>query len=402
MHQLHTPSTSKNGQALKADIVSAGHVHIDRIKVEGPLAHTPLGEIIYKAVPDSEEDVYPVGAEAYKPQAKRNPQPDDIYVKSTKLQASGDAFGLVLECCPPQQLQGHNVFGSQDLAGYTSELFRRQIVRHKLSASEEDLQAWETGSSVKLTMIHLVANFACEPSDKPLIFDAVDRNNSGGKHRESDTWLTLGFTPRRRSTYHTATLYDKYALLASLWRDAGEQRQYLLHLMNGAIRLEIKIYAQWLRTYGVLPDGTIVNRLTLAKQDPAAARAAMSLQYVLNWKYVDLDALYFELLKSYRITNAVQRHLTQDEEQMLSTGERRAYLLWLQGFDLTGLYRSRSTVWKYVRAVRDKTGVDISSRTRPKAVQALDLEQLFTPKNILSVPDWLKAAGRYWERDALT
>ena len=55
-------------------------VHIDRIHVTGPLDHKPLGELFYKLY-----DGIPVavGASAFKPNSKRNP--DEVYVRSREV-----------------------------------------------------------------------------------------------------------------------------------------------------------------------------------------------------------------------------------------------------------------------------------------------------------------------------
>ena len=120
-----------------------------------------------------------------------------------------------------------------------------------------------------------------------------------------------------------------------------------------------------------------------------------SLLYAMNWASVDIDELYFELLKTYEVTNSIQRILTEDEEQGLSKGARRAYLLWLSGRDLDGEY-CRTTVHKYRTEVFGKFKVDITAARRPERLPSVDLAELFVPENILPIPDWAFGTPRYW------
>lgn len=314
----------------------AGHVHIDRITVSGPLDHKPLGELFYKCVPGSDEEVFPVGAQAYTPQRRKNPLPDDIFVKSHTVQADGRAYGIKFDCCPPQVLQGHNLFGHNNPLDYAYAIFDRQTAKHEIPVTSEEREMWRTGKLIKLTELHLTGNLGCPANAKPFIFDAVDQNNPSGKHRDYKTCITLGYGPKGRSQHQIATLYDKHCLLSVDWPNPGPLQAELIRLAEQSIRVEIKLYSQWLRTYGVNSAGKIVNLAVLRKKDSEAAEAFRSLAYAASWAWVDVDALFFELLAGYNIRNSIQRLLTEDEEKVLLTkAERRAYVLWLKGEDLS-------------------------------------------------------------------
>lgn len=341
-------------------------------------------------------ELYPVGAEAYTPKQRKNPRPDDIFVKSHTIGGDEQANRIRFDCCPPRVLQAHNVFGHSSIRDYAFELFQRQTGKRGVVPTGEEMDWWASGRGLELSHLHITGNFAIEPGHKTSVFDAVDANNREGKHRDAASCIRLGFLPDgRHSQQHTATLYDKHCLLAAEWKNPGPLQQQLLALTRQSIRLEFKIYSDWLRTYGVDEGGRIVNLLLARRKDPMSARMIRSLHFVKNWDYVDLDGLFFDLLAKYNITNAIQPLLTEHELDILSRSERTAYTLWLRGERLEDHYR-RTAIHTLTRAVLDKTGISMKARRRPVALPPLDLGKVFTPENLLRTPDWLAGSNRYW------
>jgi len=117
-----------------------------------------------------------------------------------------------------------------------------------------------------------------------------------------------------------ATAYAKDVLLHKEWKRPGPLQARIIRTSERSFRVEIKLYSQWLKENG--------------------------LGYVMRWKDVDVNEIFFKLLARYNISNSFQPLLTEDERQMLSNAEQRAYMLWLNGADLKD-YFSRTTVWKY-------------------------------------------------------
>lgn len=370
----------------------AGHIHIDRIAVYGPLEHEPVGETFYKCLPDGTP--VPAGAQAYTPRRRKHPLPDDIFIKSGDVQDNLRAYRFSFNCCPPQVLQGHNVFGHADLLDYVYTTFDRQTTKHGLPVSEEERALWRTGRQIRLTGIHLTGNFWTPPSAKLDIIAAIDENNPSGKRREPDTCLTLGETPKGRSEHHMLTLYDKYGLLAPLWDKPGPLQGQLLDVARRSLRVEIKLFDYWLRTYGVDPTGRIVNVLELAKKvrtgkaPSGAANDVRSLSFVDSWSRVDVDALFFRLLSSYQIRNSIQRLLTEDELCALTKAERRIYVLWLKRENLLDHF-ARSTIFEHAKGIAAKTGIDIRGHSRPEKLPAFHLSDVFAPPNLAPIPQEL-------------
>ena len=375
---------------------TAGGVHIDRLKVTAAIDHQPLGDLFYKDHPDYGN--YTVASQAVGTDAKRKYDDSGYYfARSMQVRGRESAYELCTECCPPKQLQGHNFFGHADVQDYAYTILDMASRRHGLTPTEDERNAWREGQ-VKMGGMHLCANFGCEPSLKPLIIKAIDQNNPKGKHRDWTTCLSLGYGMQGRSQYHTSTFYDKEALLSIDWPKQGPLQKRLLDLARESFRIEIKLYSQWFRDHGVDDCGKVWLRATFEKAQKRAGGPMgqlKSLLYAMNWASVDIDALYFELLKTYKVTNSIQRMLTEDEERGLSKGGRRAYLLWLSGRDLDREY-CRTTVYKYRTEVFDKFKVDITAARRPERLPCVDLAELFVSENILPIPGWAYGTPRYW------
>lgn len=344
-----------------------GHIHIDRLTVNGPIEHTPLGELFYKDTGDL--GMIPVGASAHTPKLRKNPLPDDVYIKSSEVQPTGLAYRLLFDCCPPQILQGHNFFGHSNLLDYAYTIFDRQLLKHKLTATDIERAHWRTGKLIKVSQVHLTGNFWMLSHLKPMLINAIDEANSSGKHRDIETCITLGFTEARRSTQQTACVYDKFALLDKHWKKPGEYQAKLKVLADGSIRVEIRLYK----------DGLVYRGL-----NSAAA-----------WENLDVDALFFELLAGFHIANAIQPLLTPYEEEQLSPSELITYTLWMHNERLERLL-SASTISRHARAIESKVNIDIRSHRRPEKLPELDLKELLSPANLVPLPDWAAASGRYW------
>jgi hypothetical protein len=97
-----------------------------------------------------------------------------------------------------------------------------------------------------------------------------------------------------------------------------------MEVARNSIRLEFKIYSQWLRGYGVDQNGNIVNRVEAIKKDKSALRSVRSLHWAGSWDYVDLNGVFFDLVSRYRITNSIQPLLTPDQLASLTKAEAKA------------------------------------------------------------------------------
>lgn len=354
--------------AIGTDGRSHGHIHIDRFTLNGPLEHDSLGKLFYTYEPFLGQMVV-AGASAYTPKRRKNPKPGDIYIKSSVVGDDERASRILFDCCPPQVLQGQNVFGHGNLLDYGYAIFLQQLARHNLTATPEEHAWWKTGRAISVSVVHLTGNFWFPPHLKTMLINAIDEANKSGKHRDIESCITLGFNASRRSTHQGACIYNKHLLLLKEWSKPGVYQGKLIELADGSIRIEVRLY-----------EGGLTTR---------------ELKSASCWADVDVDQLFFDVLSGFNVGNAIQPLLTGDEEKLLTKVELITYLLWLHKHDLRELL-SVSTISRHSRAIKQKAGVDIVSDRRPERLPALDLSDILRVENIVPVPDWLIEAGRYW------
>lgn len=369
-HSSAPPKTAANDAERPktgADSCNHGHIHIDRFTLNGPLEHDSLGEKFYRDDPDL--GIIVAGASAYTPKRRKNPRPGDIFIKSSMFGHDERANRILFDCCPPQVLQGHNVFGHGNLQDYCYAVFLLQLKRHGLTATPEEHEWWKTGRAITVSEVHLTGNFWIPPHLKMMFINAIDEANKSGKHRAIDSCIALGYTASRRSAQQGACIYNKAPLLLKEWSKPGVYQGKLIELANGSIRIEVRLY-----------EGGLTSR---------------ELKSASCWADVDVDQLFFDVLSGFNVGNAIQPLLTGDEEKLLTKAELITYLLWLHKHDLRELL-SASTISRHSRAIKLKAGVDILSDRRPERLPALDLSEILRVENIVPVPDWLIEAGRYW------
>ena len=338
--------------------LTGGHVHIDMLKMSGPLEHYPTGDVIYRAAADS-DSVDAVGVRPTKPKRGSHKKNDEIYHRSCDLHGDQLACAIEFRCCPPKALQGHNLFGHADIRAYAYAIFCQQTRRLGIQVRPEDRKDWASGL-FGLTEVHLTANFRCPPIQRNLI-EAIAQNEVLHA-RDRLTSITLGSTPNGRSVYHTVTVYSKYEELPSQWTKPDATQRRLMELAKDSIRVEVKLHAQGLRT--------------------------RDLHFGARWGDVDVDALFFEILAKYNVVASIQPMLTEDEKAMLPPRLRKTYVLWLNGEDPRTLL-GKTSFSTHRREIKTLTGIDIGGARRPEALSQVHSADIFSRENILAVPDWL-------------
>lgn len=372
------------GQSLRPQPVSAyatrnpqSGVFIDRIRILAPCLHLPRGKPVQICDPETGEIFF--GATAI--QQSLEDGNADVYIQSKQISHQLKAARAVLiDCCPPKVLQGHNLFGHAVLQDYVYEMLDRVTRALGIEVRAEDRAMWLAGE-VHLTGIHLTANFTCARELVVPILDAIDFSNRKGKQRILPTWLTLGLTPKGRSTYHALTLYDKLEEMgAFLWPTTKYQRLLSVEAEKG-LRAEVKLYSQGLKSL-------------------SGGLGGLNLKKVASWAKVDVAALFFEVFNRYRIVYAVQPVPTGAQLKLLKPKELQVFTNWLLGRSVKEQFANRGTAGRYVAVIQRKLGVNIGVDRRAEVQPAVDLKALFSLGNVRPVPVW--AVGtRYYSPPSL-
>jgi hypothetical protein len=342
------------------------NVHIDKIHIYADCYHEAFGDLFY--FDDLDGDVIPGAAAKVEGNLKEGG--GSFFLRSKQIDSDGMGHSLELECCPPKVLQKHNLFGHCNLIYYVYTLLDLITRRKGISIDEEQKELWHQGKGIRVTEVHLTANFRCPREHVLPIIDALDQNHLEGKQRVFPTSITLGRASKKRSDYHSVTVYDKHQELKSAFPKPGQIRTKLIEEAAKGIRVEVRLAAKELKLY--------------------------EFYQAYAWWNVDVVSLYFDVLNRYNLTHAIQRLLTTDEEKNLTRSELNIYKLWLHGERLEDLCASRTSRWKYQKSIFDKTGVDISGSRRPEPLPKIDLKQVFSPGNTLPVPEWAKNTEYYF------
>lgn len=364
-------ATAMHGQSLRAQPMSAyatcnqqSGVFIDRIRILAPCLHRPLGNRAEWTDRDTGLITHAAGGI----QQALEDGHADVYVQSKQVSRELGARALLIDCCPPKVLQGHNVFGHAGLQDYVYEILDRVTRVLGIDVRPEDRAQWRAGA-VHLTQIHLTANFTCPRDLIVPIIDAIDLSNRSGKQRILPTWLTLGLTPKGRSKYHTATLYDKLEEMGKKPQPPNVNHHRLWGEAGKGLRVEIKLFSQGLKS--------LSNSL-----------GNVDLRNVSSWARIDVAALFLHVFDKYEITYAVQSVPTQAHVALLKPKELNVFANWLLGRTVKQQFANRGTARRYVKVILEKTGVNISLDRRAEAQPAVDLKTLFAPENVRPVPRW--------------
>ena len=333
------------------------NIHIDKIRMRVHCVHTPLGKSMFI----DQDDLGILPCSSTPMQISLIDGWDTMYVRSMQVcQATGMAEILEIHCCPPLVLQRHNLFGHANLQSYINVILEQLTQRLGIDVDPFDRKEWERGA-VTLTEIHLTANFAC-PTDNVLpIIQAIDNNLTKGKQRTIESCITLNNGVQRRSTTDALTIYDKSLELQDRFKTPGEFQAKLIDEAKKGIRAEVKLYSQGLKS--------------------------LKLDYGMRWENVDIEDIYFKKISKFNIPSAIQILETNDKLALLSRAEAKTYQLWLSGCDIREQL-GRTTAWKQARSILSKTGIDIRCQSRPTVSANIDLAKIFSPENILPIPEW--------------
>ena len=269
---------------------------------------------------------------------------------------------------PAKWFQGHNIFGSDDLAGLVLEMLHRVCRSVGLTPSATDLEQWEKGLikllRVDVTYSYDLVTLARVRNALRSLDMTANLKHRGRGHFKGDS-LTFGKGSRRWSL----TLYAKGAEIE-------------VHKLHGLLlETSLPAYAQ-----GQLRAETRLLGLQLATEQ---------LDYLHQWGDNTPSELHSRLMGGLQIAEAFMLDVSTLDE--LPGRLHVVYQSWKDGHDLRGML-ARPTFYRY-RSQLLKHGIDISIRQERKAG---DVSNVFPLRTVLhaypvSVPDWAVGTPLYFE-----
>lgn len=279
---------------------------------------------------------------------------------------------VMLDGNPAKWLQGHNLFGSDDLRELVFATMVRLTTLLRLSPSPDDLNSWRRGKyDLKRVDCTAMWELPRRPDVRAWLRAAEFQSKSRhGRPVTRGSTLYFGQHSRRWSV----KFYSKGDEL-----DAVSKGHSLPHDIAQHDKLH-----KW-------ADNKLRGELTLR----AMALKELHLDRASGWNSsTPLEQL---LTKIEGLSMAEQFSLTAESIEGLAGRLVAVYKLWKEGEDLRGMY-SRATFYRY-RAELLKHGIDIAIRQPPKATNVIPLIRVLRPEAIAQVPDWAIDTPLYFKEE---
>lgn len=275
---------------------------------------------------------------------------------------------ILLDGNPAKWLQGHNMFGSDNLIGLVESVMYKLTSILDLKPTETDLKAWREGL-YELKRVDCTAMWELpRRHDVRAWLRAAEMQSKSRHGRPVMTGGTLYFgkTSRRWSV----KFYSKGDEVAARGHKLSfeiEQRDNLIDWADNKLRAELTLRSIQLKE----------KQLSVAAQ----------------WN----ELTPIEQLISYigTLNMSEQFSITPADLDGLPARLIAAYELWKQGADLRAMY-PRATFYRY-RADFLKLGIDIAVRQPSKPDNIIPLIRVLRPEAIAQVPQWAFGTQLYFD-----
>lgn len=278
-----------------------------------------------------------------------------------------DEKHLIIDGNPSKFLQGHNVFGSNDLLGMGYEFFTRLSRQLELRPAFSDRLAWRRGIYT-LRRVDVAESFQL------------------GSQGEVAAWLRAA-APAVRGRHQAASAYS------------GET----IYLGQRSRRLSLKVYNKWRELQKHHLPESLPNRDRLEQYAERLLRAEVrvlsmelkrrGLARAENWANPETErALLADRVGMMKLSEKAR--LSSDEISNLPPRLIAVYKLWQQGEDLRQIY-PKQTFYRY-RAELLKRGIDITT-PQPKRAEVIPLVTYLTARYVPDIPPWAKGTELYFE-----
>ena len=264
---------------------------------------------------------------------------------------------------PAKWFQGHNLWGTDDVAGLVRETMHRVCELLSLDPSPDDRAAWLRGD-VALSRVDVTSMFELDTRDDVLEWlraaDQVATVKWRGKAHYDPGTITFGKAAKgQRAKAWQVVMYSK-----------GTEIRLPGHHVNPYIPVAPQLF-EWAQ-----------NKLRIELRLRTVELKRLGLSSVCDW--ISTDPMEVQALYLAKIEMAEQQMTHIDIEEGLKPRQRAAYALWKTGADLKSVY-PRNTFYRYRRELLEAIDVDIATRANVSNVVPLVrvLEARPAP-----VPDW--------------
>jgi hypothetical protein len=284
---------------------------------------------------------------------------------------------IAIRCCPLKPLQGHNIFGTDNVIGLGYKLISYVLSVLGIHASSKQLDNWKRGE-FELEEIHITYRFSVDVHQSVGRVLAHILRNSSIKLRPTPLRKGTGIILKGVSTGTSWLLYDKLRefedkrkhegkYLSAVIGDGavavGPIYKRLRDAATNSIRSELKLDKRYLDKHG-LDTGAVWNPTTVKSV------------YLRELKLLRLGAVPSLKFAELLLDSIVDKKL------------RFTFLAWMQGEDLS-LYYSTQTMNTHRKAILAAVGIDIKLDRVPFKKTTVNIADIFCEANMLpNFPDW--------------
>lgn len=328
---------------------------LDWALVHFPVVHDPIysGEVI-SVNPDGTEDWRtPKRTQATGSFEKK------ISIKSIGGEGRGKATHLWMNGNPSKFLQGHNIFGSDNLVSLLYDVFCLIVKKYNLKPTKEEIERVRTGD-YKLVMTDINYSFSLPSRGDVLAFIRALEFKAKTRHgRPSSKGGTLYFG--KTSEYWAIKFYCKAEEIQTSNGKLPEplKNKGLEDWAENVLRIELRLLSKELQRLNI----TTVKDLTTDKA-----------KHLFN--------TYLE-----RIDMSEQIKLNDNVMLKMPNKLRSTYTLWLEGHDLRNLI-SMPTYYRHRKQLKEEFGINIDLRPEStKQSNVIPLVKILEAKPV-DIPDW--------------
>jgi hypothetical protein len=297
--------------------------------------------------------------------------PDGARINVTSLR-NGSAISVI--CNPLKVLQGHNVFGENDLRVLAPEIIVRVLDHLNVAYTDDDVTAWVAGE-FDVHAVDITHRYRLP--ENVTVFDIrrhMIRNMAIERYRQAALQHGIGVRFNATSSHAAWLIYDKskemedkrthaYPVLAAVH---GEQADDVWNLLTNtaksSARVELKLEKKYLEQH------------SLARGSAWTAQTA--------------NEVYDRELTALRLEHHKPMSVLRDSIAAVTNPvHRRTLEMWAQGCDLKSLF-CRASLASHRKAIVEACGIDID-RDVP-AVEPLPMSHLFGVSNRMNGrPKWV-------------
>ena len=286
------------------------------------------------------------------------------------VRTAADPGYLLVSGNPAKWLQGHNLFGSDDLVGLVLSALDRATVSLNLDPSAADRHAWATGD-YQLTRVDCTAMWHLRTrSDVRSYLRALERQARSRHGRPVSRGGTVYFGKNSRrwalKAYSKGDELDVRAKGHAL-PDGIPFRDELLAFADCAVRFELTLRS-------------------MALKDRGLSRAAA---------WANIDALTLLQDSIGKLDMADQFSLSPAALEGLPPRLILVYEAWRAGKDLRQFFPAR-TFYRYRKELLTR-GIDINIRQPAHDENVVSLIRALRPEALARVPDWARSTCVYFE-----